>query len=161
MGGIICNYSKNNDDKYINFIENNPDIKEKIKNIFEKENEIYKNKYKSRIEYIIKLLKDNKQDKYTGKVINANLECINYYIKKYYFNPKEYNYRHLSNEEYEILMNKIRILKIHSTKDMNFQITEGYVNQGNQYLFQIVYNNLRLIYKTYNLYGMTFPETPI
>ena len=157
MGEIISN----NNDKYINFVENNPDIKERVKKIIENENYIYKKKYKSHIESIIKLLKNNKQGKYAGKVINANLECINYYIKKYYFDTNEYNYRHLSEEEYQILMNKIKTLEIHSSKDMNFQITEGYVNQCNQYLFQIVYNNRRLIYTTYDLYDRPFPETPI
>ena len=53
------------------------------------------------------------------------------------------------------------MLEKHSKKKLEFEVKEGYVNGMNQYLLCVVYENLRLIYKTYDLYGNLFPEVII
>ena len=140
-------------------IEENQDIKCKIKQILIDDNRKIKKKIEDNFIKIREKLKKGEQKCYNGKKIKTDIIGIKYYIKKYYYEKN--NIRCLSDLEYKDFMKKIEILEKESKRILEFEITEGYVNTGNQYLLKVVYENLRLIYKTYDLYGHLFPEVII
>ena len=167
MGGIcpqISNQEILKEKNIFDYLNENIDIKDIVKKIIVDDNRKLKKRYQEYFKSIIDKLKKNKTLLFQGKKIKADSIGVKYYLKKYYFD-KNNKFRCLGNLEYKEVLNKIYSLEKHSkndlTKELKFIITEGYVNQGNQYLFQIVYENLRIIYKTYNLYDYPFPETPL